>query len=184
MTDTYSFELIIRGDVTDDGVEQLYRAAPDATVSTSSGVTTVAFDRPVDGYTSFGQALFRAIRQVEEAMPVRAIGVERSEGELLTLSEIARRVHRTPESIRQLVMGLRGPGGFPPPASNVDGRSKRWRWQDVAAWMMANGLDVEGVEGDLAAAAANAALELRELAPELDEESRREAAELAALDMR
>jgi hypothetical protein len=51
------------------------------------------------------------------------------------MAEIARRANRSRENIRQLVAGLRGPGGFPPPVANLKQKSPIWRWADVEAWL-------------------------------------------------
>src|SRR5262249_3251901 len=93
--------------------------------------------------------------------------------DLVTMAEIARRAGRSRESVRQLVTGERGPGGFPPPVANLTRRSPGWRWGDVVGWLAGKGaVDKRRPPGaararsgaeDLgtAVAAINAVLELR-----------------------
>lgn len=53
--------------------------------------------------------------------------------ELVWASEIAQRLGRTRQSVRLLIDGRRGPGGFPQPAASVT-RNPLWRWSEVADW--------------------------------------------------
>jgi hypothetical protein len=55
--------------------------------------------------------------------------------EFVTMAQIARRAGRSRENIRQLVGGLRGPGGFPPPVANATQRSPIYSWTDVEQWL-------------------------------------------------
>jgi hypothetical protein len=48
---------------------------------------------------------------------------------------IAERTDRTRESVRLLISGDRGPGGFPAPLAWVDAKTRLWRWSDVERWL-------------------------------------------------
>ena len=80
------------------------------------------------------------------------------------MAEIARRLGRSTESVRLLAQGRRRAGsGFPAPAVAPTARSRLWRWADIAAWSG----DATHRDRAVFLAAVNAALELRQLKPEL-----------------
>ncbi|MGH8905016.1 MAG: hypothetical protein ACRD0K_00475 [Egibacteraceae bacterium] len=163
---------------TDAAQNALFEAGcDDATFGTSVGVQRAAFDREAP---SFGEALSSAITAVETAVPgARAVRVEPDE--LVTMSEIARRLGRTRESIRLLVAGERGPGGFPAPANRQTARNALWHWPEVARWFR-DDLSVP-VEDDIPwplIAAINATLELRRQLPVLTDDERGLVAQLQA----
>ncbi len=54
----------------------------------------------------------------------------------VSAAEIARRLGRSRENVRQWIAGERGPGRFPPPVSGVTTGSPRWRYVDVTAWLV------------------------------------------------
>lgn len=80
-------------------------------------------------------------------------------------------------TVRLLISGARGPGGFPSPVSNLRASRRLWRWADVSRWFSAlSGHDAPAHDASFIAAL-NSALELRHLAVELVEpEQRREVA--------
>jgi hypothetical protein len=164
-TQAHTFTLVLVGlrELTDEVADALYQAdCDDALVGSRDGVVFLDFDREAP---SFREAVLSAIADVERAgTGARVAHVEPDD--LVTMSEIARRLRRTRESVRQLVGGLRGPGDFPPPAANLKQRSPIWRWTDVSRWFR----ERLGVEGPPAAApegthvaAINAALDVRRL---------------------
>lgn len=159
----YDFTLIIAGDLDEEAtVSALYEAGcDDATVGQVDGVGYADFIREA---RSFGEAVRSAIAQVESVPGLRVVRIEPDD--LVTMSEIAHRLGRSRESVRLLIAGARGSGGFPPPSSHLKARSRLWRWSEVAAW--ARHHDVE-VQPDAAAlvAALNAALVLRETSEQL-----------------
>ncbi|MGH8895502.1 MAG: helix-turn-helix transcriptional regulator [Egibacteraceae bacterium] len=169
---TYSFTLIVAGaDLqTDAAQDALFEAGcDDATFGVSAGVQHAAFDREAP---SFFEALRSAIAAVETAVPgARMIRVEPDE--LVTMSEIADRVGRTRESIRLLVAGERGPGGFPAPASRPTARNPLWRWPQVARWLNEQlGVHIQSDIPWHLVVAVNAAFELRRQLPELTDDER------------
>jgi len=137
----------------------------DATFGEIDGVGFADFAREAP---TAPKAILSAIDQIESAVPtVRVIRVEPDD--LVIASDIAERLGRTRESVRLLIAGERGPGGFPAPISHLKARGRLWRWADVARWAH-DALDVEMPEADAAVfvAALNDALDLRRLSPELE----------------
>jgi hypothetical protein len=148
------------------------------------GVLVVDLDR---GAAAFADAVLEAIRELEERDDVRVVRVEPDE--LVTASAIARRVGRSRQSIAQLITGERGPAGFPAPAVWIDGKTRLWRWTDVAEWLDVAGrgsaqIDRVAVEfvamlnGELQARRHRERLALLG-APDLDRDSERFEVELA-----
>lgn len=89
---------------------------------------------------SFPEAVLSAIRDVSGSNP--GVRVERIEpDDVVGMSEIARRLGRTRESVRLLWCGKRGPGGFPAPVSSVRSSSPLWSWAEVVQWLSGNGVD-------------------------------------------
>jgi hypothetical protein len=129
----YEFTLILSGvrELTRAVLDALYEAGcDDALIGIRDGVAFADFCREA---SSFRQAVLTAIHDIETA----GIGakVEHIEpDELVTMSEIARRLHLSREGVRKWVAGLRGPGNFPPPVGSLTRRSPLWRWTDVIQW--------------------------------------------------
>lgn len=166
----YSFTLIIEGDV-NGSLDALFEAGcDDATFGSVDGVHYADFDRSAE---TFAAAVAAAISAVESVSGLRVIRVEPDD--LVTASEIADRLGRSRESVRLLIAGERGPGGFPAPVSHLRSRHRLWRWADVAAWA---GLDAPTVQRARLVAAVNAAIELRSKASELPPDERRLVASL------
>ena len=152
----YEFTLVIDGDLTDEGVaRELFEAGcDDATFGVSDGAGYGEFMREAP---SFADAVLSAAHQVES---VRSLRVRRVEpDDIVTMAEIADRLERTRESVRLLIAGKRGKGGFPAPISHSRDRGRLWRWSDVAEWLDA--LDPEEREAAHFVTAANAAFEFR-----------------------
>ena len=143
-----------------------------ATFGSIDGAAYADFTRAAP---SFLHAVRSAIRDIET---VRGMCVLRIEPEdLVTMAEIARRMGRSRESVRLLIAGERGPGGFPAPVSRLRERSPLWRWSDVAAWANAP-LGHQDRDAALAASI-NAALEIRRQRPSLAPGEQRFVATLA-----
>jgi predicted DNA-binding transcriptional regulator AlpA len=159
----YEFSLVISGSLEDEEIlDALFEAGcDDATCGQVDGVGYADFVRDAP---SFGEAVRSAIEQVESVPGLRVARVEPDD--LVTMSEIADRLGRTRESVRLLISGERGPGGFPPPVSHLKARSRLWRWSEVASWAKHHDESVDPGAAS-AIAAINAALTLRETAAEL-----------------
>lgn len=133
--DTYDFTLILDledDQPTDEVYESLFEAGlDDALVGRSAGVVFVDFSRQAEDPI---EAIISAITDVESSA-IGATVMRVEPDDLVTVADIARRLGRSSESIRLLIRGERGPGGFPAPSTRVGGRRSRvWRWADVAGW--------------------------------------------------
>lgn len=128
----YSFALVLTGldELSYDLVDALFEAGcDDATFGSRDGVCFGDFDRDAE---SAGAAIASAVQQVESVPPLTVHHAE--PGEYVSLGLIAQRLGRSRESIRQLAVGLRGPGGFPVPVSGIADRTRLWRWPEVVDW--------------------------------------------------
>jgi len=154
----HEFTLVISGDLDDEAtLDALFEAGcDDATFGMVDGAGYGDFIREAP---SFGEAIRTAIENVESIGGLKVVRVEPDD--LVTMAEIAERLERSRESVRLLIAGRRGPGGFPSPASHLRARSRWWRWSEVAAWADANALPVDRESASLIAAI-NAILTLRE----------------------
>lgn len=160
----HEFTLVIEGDLADELViRRLFEAGcDDATFGVTDSVGYGDFLREAP---SFIAAVLRAVEQVESIAGLQVLRVEPDD--IVTMAEIADRLDRTRESVRLLISGQRGPGGFPHPLSHARDRGRLWRWSDVAEWL--GQLDPEQREAAHFVAALNAALELRRQAPTLSD---------------
>lgn len=167
----HTFTLIINGEPDFDA---LYEAGcDDATFGEVDGVRYADFAREGPSLTD---AVLSAITAVESVDGLRVVRVEPED--LVTASEIAKRLGRTRESVRLLITGRRGAGDFPRPTSHLRSRSPLWRWADVAAW--ANRLTPEQEHDARVLATINAALELRNQSRVLPEADRQALSPLLA----
>ncbi|MGQ0773120.1 MAG: hypothetical protein ACT4NY_01655 [Pseudonocardiales bacterium] len=187
MTD-WEFTLVLAGaDITDDATSDALYAATDGDIELSviDGVPYTSFTRTGNSYQ---RAVLDAVKQVENAeVGVHVVRIQTDE--LLTISEIAYRTGRTPESIRLLISGERGPGNFPGTESRPGARNRLWRWSTAVEWFQA--YDPEAVADYLASVpdpefvvSLNAALALRNhLSKVANAETRNEITQLARLDL-
>ena len=138
---THQFTLIVEGpDLQDDAnLEALFEAGcDDSTIGRVGATQYLDFDRRA---ATFADAVLGAAEAVESALPgARVVHLEPDE--LVTASEIAERTGRTRESVRMLISGDRGPGGFPAPATHFKRRQRMWRWQEVVGWLSQSQVDV------------------------------------------
>jgi hypothetical protein len=164
---TFDFSLVIEGAdlLSQESLDALFEAGcGDATFGEVDGVQYGDFSRQA---ASLEEAIAGAITSVERAVP-RAVVTRIEPDDLVTAAEIARRLGRSRESVRLLIAGKRGPGGFPPPVSHLNARGRLWQWADVEAWA-ADAIRWTGSGHDAVfIAAVNGALELRRLAPQIE----------------
>ncbi len=154
----HHFTLIVNGpDLQDDAyIDMLFEAGcDDGTVGRADGIQYIDFDREAP---SFDEAILSAVTDVERVAGAEVVRV--ADAGLVSMTDIATRIGRTRESVRLLVTGARGPGGFPPPVTDPRGRYRLWRWSDVANWLTTQLGEVTLPE-DRAATTLNASLELR-----------------------
>ncbi len=159
----YDFTLILSGvdDITEEVCNALYEAGcDDATPGMREGVVFLDFTREAN---SCEEAIASAIRNVESA-GVGATVTRVEPDELVTMSDIADRIGRTRENVRQMATGRRGPGGFPPPVAKLTKRSPIWRLTEVLRWLkdrQAAAVDEDELARAEVIAGANALLEIR-----------------------
>lgn len=168
------FTLLLDGpDVTEEPtISKLYEAGcDDALFGQRDSIQYGQFDREAP---SLAEAVTSAISDVETVRGVRVLRVEPDD--LVTATAIAERVGRSRESVRLLVEGKRGPGGFPSPIAWVDAKTRLWQWADVSRWFTDTlGQETPTVDEAEFLAALNAALELRNRVPHLKRKSERAA---------
>jgi len=161
---------------------QLYDRIDDASLSgpDDDGSFVLEFDRRS---SSLPRALTSAIKELLKALPeVQILRVE--EDDLATMPDIAKRAGRTPESVRLLVNGKRGPGGFPPAAGRLDARTRVWRWSDVSEWFTdALGEALPDTEDSAFVQAFNDALDIRRLSGRLGSQQRRAVANVLPAEL-
>lgn len=164
---TYEFTLIVEGPDLQDGdrIDALCeQGCDDALVGRSHGVQHLDFSREAP---SIEDAVLSAVAAVERIEGARVVYI--ADADLLSMADIAARTGRTRESVRLLIEGKRGPGGFPPPATDPRSRYRLWQSADVARWFSAHFGEAPGIDGDHAIAALNASLELRRYGQERPE---------------
>lgn len=174
----FSFTFIVEGPdlQADEFVEALFEAGcDDALIGRVGGVQYIDFDRESD---SFEEAVLSAVNDLETIEGVDVVRI--ADAGLVSMADIASRTGRTRESVRLLVVGERGPGGFPAPVTDPRSRYRLWRAAEVEHWLWAH----LGDSWDLASredhvrAAISAGLELRYHSAHLPEDRR---ADLRAL---
>ncbi len=142
MKRNHEFTLVLRGSRTLEAnlEDALFEAGcDDALLGVRNGVLYLDFDR--EG-SSLEEAVLSAVKDVLRS----AAGLQISHVEpddLVSASEIARRLGKSREYVRLLIQGERGRGDFPTPRSGVTGHSCIWSWFAVARWL-AEGGDPEG----------------------------------------
>jgi hypothetical protein len=172
----HDFALVLTGitELTSEAEDALFEAGcDDATLSLRFGRVYATFSRCA---LSRRDAILRAICDVRKAN-IGADVLRVDTCDLVTQSEIAHRIGRTRQLVHQYVNGIRGPGGFPPPACNLTDDSPLWYWCEVAYWLWQNDLIKEDVLRDAQAdSVINLVLELqhqKKIAPELLEAATR-----------
>lgn len=178
MTNDHKFMLrfLAPGLSADELSVRLYETVDDVSLMgpDQDGSFLVEFDRREP---SLPATVACALRDLLLTVP-QAIVLRVEADDLATLADIARRCGRTAESVRLLVNGGRGPGGFPPAAGRLDARTKVWRLADVAAWFdQTLGEPIPDTSETAFIQAFNDALEIRRLSGALGGPQRRAVAE-------
>lgn len=129
-TSTYEISLVVGGvEFTDDALDRIFKAFPDAVPARIADVVTIT--TPVAARSAL-DALSIAIRSIRETLPEAT--VQRVDQDLVAIPDIAERTDRSRESVRLLVDGQRGPGGFPAPVGTVGSGIRVWPWSTVVEW--------------------------------------------------
>jgi hypothetical protein len=135
----YDFALIVKGvpQLNESTEDALFESGcDDATLSIQYGRLYMEFSRSA---ASLKDAILSAIRDVRKA----GIGAEVlrvDECNLVTASDIARRIERSRQLVHQYMTGQRGPGNFPPPECHLADHAPLWRWCAVSYWLVQNNL--------------------------------------------
>jgi predicted DNA-binding transcriptional regulator AlpA len=169
---TFTVRFLAPGRTLEDLSIELYDRIDEASLMGPGhdGSFLYEFDRRA---SSLPDALAAALSELSSALPEATV-IRVHEYDLLTLGDIARRAGRTAESVRLLVNGKRGPGGFPPAAGDLGGRSKVWRLAEVAQWFEeALGQPLPDTADSAFLQAFNDALDIRRLVVRLGKSQRR-----------
>jgi hypothetical protein len=172
----FDFTLTIEGGLDEERVSALYDAGCDDMTFQGDATGPASADVHREA-SNLVEAVLSAIEAIEKVPGSRVFAVENQE--LMGLADLAWRLNRTPESVRLLATGRRGPGGFPAPAVRRR-RGQLWRWAQVAEWAnrhLGTHYDPEEAER---IDAINAALALRRSARRFDERERQALQTLAA----
>ncbi len=148
--DTYIVSIVVDAlELSDETLDRMFAALPDAVPSAVNGAVTVS--APVAAQSAEGAA-FALVGVLDELFP-GAVPI-RLDQDLVGISDIAERTERTRESVRLLVEGLRGPGEFPSPVGTVGDGIRVWPWAVVLRWFkdsMGTDLGEDGVLPETAA---------------------------------
>lgn len=139
---TWNFQLRLNREPTEDEFDALFDAGlSDAGIEGS----LVDVDREA---VSLLDAITSVVDEIRSVQGLRAVRVETNDA--VTLADAAQRLgRRTPESLRLLAEGRRGPGGFPTPIADT-GKVRVYSWVDIVTWLReALGEDVPKVQHEL-----------------------------------
>ncbi len=156
---THIFTLIVVGPdlQSDETVDALFEAGcDDAIVGRADGIQYLEFDREA---ASLEDAVLSAVADVEQIDGAEVLRI--ADAGLASMAVIAARTGRTRESVRLLISGDRGPGGFPAPVTDPRSRYRLWQISDVERWLRAHGGEIDESRDEHVLAAINAGLELR-----------------------
>jgi len=157
---THSFTLVVEGPdlQSDEVIDALFDAGcDDALVGRADGIQYVDFDREAD---SLEDAVLSAVVGIEQIDGLAVVRI--ADAGLVSMADIAARTGRTRESIRLLISGERGHGGFPAPVTDPRSRYRLWRIGEVEQWMRLHTGQIDESRDDHVLAAINAGLELRQ----------------------
>lgn len=130
MPTTFSVSLVIdQLALTDENLDRLFGVLPDAVPASIAGLVTIS--APIEAADA-EVASFALAETITETFP-GAIAV-RVDQDLVSIPDIAERTDRSRESVRLLIEGKRGPGGFPSPIGTVGDGIRVWPWAAVVDW--------------------------------------------------
>lgn len=133
--EVHTFTLVLAdiNEITEELENSIYgNHCDDALISSRDQIVYLDFDREAD---NLERAVISAINDVE-AVGYTVARIEPSD--LVTSTEISRRTGRTRESIRLIIKGERGTGGFPVPKAGVTSKTLVWSWAEVSNWLLKN----------------------------------------------
>lgn len=134
----YQFTLILKNvDEHTPGLEDsLYKAGcNDALINFRSGTVYLDFDRKA---TALENAVVSAIKDVESSS-IKAIVASVAPEDLVTESEIAKRLNTNRQTVSLWIKGMRrNKHTFPKPVMKLSGRSPLWKWYEIVMWLYKN----------------------------------------------
>jgi hypothetical protein len=134
---TYEFTLLLdrAREVNEELENEIFELGfDDALLYSQGGVVCLDVSREA---TSFYEAVVSALKQIEKSnLGLKVAAVE--PGDLVTASEIARRLSVSREYVRLLISGKRGKGIFPSPISRIGVKNYIWSWSEVVRFMKSN----------------------------------------------
>jgi len=136
----FEFTLVLAGVnyATSHLEDHLYEAGcDDALINYRSGTVYLDFTRKS---SSLNEAVISAIKQIE-LCPLGAKVISIGPDNLVSESEIAKRLNLKRQAVSLWVKGLRRPNEkFPNPVMKLSDASPLWRWHEVVAWSIKNKL--------------------------------------------
>ena len=176
----HHFTLIVEGPdmQADEIIDVLFESGcDDGTVGRADGIQFVVFDRQAG---NLAKAILTAVGDIESVPGLRVVRI--ADAGLVSMADIASRSGRTRESVRLLVSGARGPGGFPSPVTDPRSRYRLWRWSEVEHWFKVYADQETESSDDRLLAAINAGLEFRHYASSLDARLQTDVRSMAGLN--
>ena len=142
----YDFTLVLTGiaELTPDVGEAFFEAGcDDGTLAMRSGRPFITFSRRA---ASIKDAILMPLKMFGRPTSADVLRVDYCN--LVTQSDIARKIGRSRQLVHQYMTGVRGPGGFPPPVCGIAGDVPLWHWCEVAGWLWQNNMVKEDVLRD------------------------------------
>ncbi len=157
----YDFALVLSDELefSDELENAIYGGfCSDCTLSVRSGRIYLTFSRSA---SSIKEAILRAISDFKSTN-IRCAILRIDECNLVTQSEIARKIGRSRQLVHQYMKSQRGPGGFPPSVCDIIDGTPLYYWCEVAHWLWTNDLIPETTLRDAQEVAViNSVLELQ-----------------------
>lgn len=125
--ENYLVDILLNRPPTEDEIDLLYEAGQEDSLFGSESHKAQCSAKS----ESLAAAARAIISQIESVNDLKVISIDLPDP--LTIKDIALLTDRTSESIRLLISGQRGPGGFPDPISKV-GKTRLWSLVEVAEW--------------------------------------------------
>lgn len=137
---SYQFTLILKNvdENTPSLEDSLYDAnCDDALINFRNGTVYLDFDRQAN---SLEEAVMGAIKNVESTS-IKAIVANVAPENLVTESEVAKRLHIKRQAVSLWIKGERRKSNpFPKPIMKLSERSPFWKWSEITEWLYKNHL--------------------------------------------
>jgi hypothetical protein len=146
MQKSYQFILVLKNvdENTPNLEDSLFEAGcDDALINFRNGTVYLDFDRKA---TSLEEAVMAAIKDVE-ASSVGAVVINVAPEDLVTESDVAKRLHVKRQAVSLWIKGERRKSKpFPKPIMKLSARSPFWKWREVVEWLYDNNLIIKEKE--------------------------------------